>query len=72
MEVLKTEEDFYELAMAYFFRARDMGVVYCEVMFDVQAHTRRGVGIETFMRGLKSARREAEMALGVSTSPIGT
>jgi adenosine deaminase len=72
MEVLQTQEDFYELAMAYFLRARDMGVVYCEVMFDVQAHTRRGVEIGVLMAGLKGAREEAEMALGVSSPRIGT
>jgi len=70
MEVLKTEDDFHALAMAYFCRARDMRIVYCEVMFDVQAHTRRGVKVETIMGGLKSARREAEIALGVSALSI--
>jgi adenosine deaminase len=71
MEVLQTEEDFHDLAMAYFYRAREMGVAYCEVMFDVQAHTRRGVEIGVFMRGLKSARQEAKTALGVSKHFLG-
>jgi adenosine deaminase len=66
MEVLRTEEDFHDLGMEYFKRAREMGVLYCEVMVDVQAHTRRGVGIEVLMAGLGRARREAEVELGVS------
>jgi adenosine deaminase len=66
MEVLRTERDFYDLAIAYFGRAKEMGVVYCEVMFDVQAHTRRGVEIGTLMTGLGSAKKEAEVELGVS------
>jgi adenosine deaminase len=66
MEVLRTERDFHDLAMSYFERAKEMGIVYCEVMFDVQAHTRRGVGIEVLMAGLRSARREAATSLGVS------
>jgi adenosine deaminase len=68
MEVLKTKEDFHDLAMAYFYRAREMGVSYCEVMFDVQAHTRRGVEIGILMAGLGSAKKEAEEAFGVSYS----
>jgi adenosine deaminase len=66
MEVLRTERDFHDLAIAYFGRAKEMGVVYCEVMFDVQAHTRRGVEIGTLMRGLGSAKKQAEIELGVS------
>ncbi len=66
--MLKTKEDFHDLAMAYFYRAKDMGVLYCEVMFDIQAHTRRGVGIAIVMRGLESARKKAEITLGVGDS----
>jgi adenosine deaminase len=69
MEVLRREEDFYDLAVEYFERARRMGVLYCEVMFDVQAHMRRGVGIEVVLSGLGRARREAERTLGVSFAP---
>ena len=67
MEVLQSEQDFHDLGIEYFKRAKQMGVLYCEVMFDVQAHTRRGVEIGVLMRGLESARREAD-ELGVSAS----
>ncbi|KAH8763422.1 hypothetical protein BGZ57DRAFT_956238 [Hyaloscypha finlandica] len=70
MEVLRTEGDFHDLAIAYFGRAKEMGVVYCEVMFDVQAHTRRGVEIGTLMRGLGSAKKEAEVELGLMVNYI--
>ncbi len=66
MEVLREERDFYELAMAYFERVSGMKVRYCEVLFYVQAHTRRGVWIETFMGGFKRAKRDAEEKFGVS------
>lgn len=66
MEVLRTERDFYDLGMEYFRKAKEMGVVYCEVMFDMQAHTRRGVEIGVLMGGLGRARRDAEESLGVS------
>ncbi|KAN0090354.1 putative adenosine deaminase [Hyaloscypha variabilis] len=69
MEVLQSEQDFHDLGIEYFKRAKQMGVLYCEVMFDVQAHTRRGVEIGVLMRGLESARREAD-ELGVKVNYI--
>lgn len=66
MEVLLTEEDFYDLGMEYFERAAAMQVRYCEPLFDPQAHTRRGVPIDTVMRGLQRAQIEAQRILKVS------
>lgn len=66
MEVLKTEEDFYELAMDYFVKAAAMNVRYCEPFFDPQAHTRRGVKFDSFMKGFKRAQVDAERNLNVS------
>ena len=40
MSVLLDEPDFYDLAMAYFRKAHSQNVVYAEVFFDPQAHTR--------------------------------
>lgn len=68
MEVLVEEEDFYDLAMAYFERSKKMGVIYAEVMFDLQAHTRRGVDITDVMNGLRKAKEEAKEKLNVSES----
>ncbi len=42
---LRVERDFYELAMAYFRRAKADGVVHAELFFDPQTHTARGVGL---------------------------
>lgn len=66
MEVLKTEEDFYELAMGYFTKAVEMNVRYSEVFFDPQAHTRRGIDLDTVFKGLRKAQVDAEEKLGVS------
>jgi len=66
MEVLRVEEDFYELAMEYFKGAASMNVRYCEVFFDAQAHTRRGVPLEAVMKGLRKAQLDAEKDLNVS------
>lgn len=70
MEVLLVEEDFYELAMNYFRRAAEMNVRYCEPSFDPQAHTRRGVGIDTIMRGFRRAQIEAGRSLNVRSKPL--
>lgn len=65
MEVLLHEQDFYELAMSYFEKAKEMNVRYCEVMFDIQAHTRRGISVSTVMNGLEQAKEKAEKDLDV-------
>ncbi|MDC4232834.1 adenosine deaminase [Actinomyces sp. B33] len=59
MEVLQDEDDFHDLAAAYFARARSNGVVRAECFFDPQAHTSRGVAIETVIRGYHRAVEEA-------------
>ncbi len=52
MGVLRTEEDFHDLAAAYLARARDDGVVRAEVFFDPQEHTARGVPLTDVVSGL--------------------
>ncbi|TVY86832.1 putative deaminase, partial [Lachnellula willkommii] len=66
MECLMEERDLYELGMEYFARASRMGVRYCEVMFDPQAHTRRGVPVPVLMAGLRRAQVDAEEKLDVT------
>lgn len=41
--VLLTEQDFYDMAQAYFARAAADNVVHAELFFDPQTHTARGV-----------------------------
>lgn len=65
-QVLRTEADFYDLAMDYFSRAGLQNVRYCEPFFDVQGHTRRGVSIDTVMKGLGKAQLDAEKRFNVS------
>ena len=70
MAVLQAEEDFYDLAMAYFRKARSQNVVYAEVFFDPQAHTSRGVPFETVISGFRQAQRAANAELGLHTQLI--
>jgi adenosine deaminase len=69
MSVLVNEQDFYELATAYFTRAAADGVKHAEVFFDPQAHTSRGVPIETVINGYHRAAGDAAQ-LGVSAQLI--
>lgn len=64
-EVLKTSQDYHDLAMHYFERAAGMNVRYCELFFDPQGHTRTGVTWKTMMDGFRSAQTQAERDLGV-------
>ena len=67
--VLRTEEDFRDLMLAYFNRCREDGVVHAEIMFDPQTHTERGIPFEVFMNGFAEARRQAA-SMGISSELI--
>jgi adenosine deaminase len=64
--VLLTEQDFYDMARAYFVRAAQDGVLHAELFFDPQTHTVRGVPMATVVRGLHRACVDAQAELGVS------
>lgn len=55
MAVLRTRDDFAELASAYLRRCPDQGVRHVEMFFDPQAHTARGVPIADVIGGLTDA-----------------
>jgi adenosine deaminase len=68
--VLITEADFDAMAWAYFERAARDNVVHCEIFFDPQTHTARGIDMGTVIRGLDAAARRAEAELGLSVRLI--
>lgn len=68
--VLQTEQDFYELTMAYIRRAQADGVLHAELFFDPQTHTARGIASATVFAGIARALREAKAASGFSGSMI--
>lgn len=53
MAVLRTEQDFADLAQAYLRKAVSQGVRHAEIFFDPQAHIVRGVALDTVVRGLR-------------------
>ncbi|KAI0477369.1 putative adenosine deaminase [Xylariaceae sp. FL0804] len=64
-QVLCAEDDFYDLAMDYFRRARALGIRYCEPFFDLQAYLPRGVPAAAVCDGYRRAQRDAAATLGV-------
>jgi adenosine deaminase len=70
MRVLRTEPDFYDLAMAYLSKAAEQNVRYAEIFFDPQAHTSRGVPFDVVIRGLRRALLDADARLGVRAQLI--
>ena len=62
LAVLRTAEDFHDLAAAYLARARAAGVRRAEVFCDPQTHLRNGVPLEVVFEGLGAAFAEARDA----------
>lgn len=67
-EALKTQQDYYDLAMDYYEHAAEMNVRYAEIFFDPQGHTKVGTKWETMMEGFREAQQKAENELNVSHS----
>jgi adenosine deaminase len=68
--VLRTEEDFRDLALAYFDRAAADGVVHSEIFFDPQTHTARGIPFGVAANGLLAGMAEAEAKHGLTSKLI--
>lgn len=70
MNVLRSEDDFFELTWRYLQKAAEQRVVYAEMFFDPQAHTSRGVEFGAVIRGIHGAQERARAELGVETQLI--
>jgi len=68
--VLRTEQDFHDMAMAYFRRLHADGGVHAELFFDPQTHTDRGLPFSVAIEGLLSGMKAAEAQLGITSSLI--
>jgi adenosine deaminase len=69
-QVLRTEDDFRDLALAYFRRAAADGVRRVELFFDPQTHTDRGLPFSVAADGLLAGMAEAEHTLGITSGLI--
>lgn len=69
-DVLLTEEDFYNLTMAYLKKAYEDNVVHTEIFFDPQTHTARGVEFHNVVNGIVNALEDGEKQMGISSQLI--
>jgi adenosine deaminase len=70
LPVLRTDQDFYDLASAYLGRAASAGVRRAEIFFDPQSHLANGVPLEAVFAGLTGALADGEAAHGISSDLI--
>ena len=70
LAILQTAQDFADLAISYLTMAHAQNVKHCELFFDPQAHTSRGVPFPTVVRGYQAGILQAQRSLGISASLI--
>ena len=70
MQVLKTEDDFYELTLAYLQRIKQENVKHVEIFFDPQAHTSRGIDFNTVIQGIHYALQMATKEYQITSNLI--
>ena len=68
--VLRTEQDFFDMAHAYFVRAHADNVVHAEIFFDTQTHTGHGLDASVVVNGLHRACEAARAEFGITASLI--
>ena len=70
MNVLRTEEDFFDLTMAYLNRARADNVRHAEIFFDPQGHTARGVPFDVAISGILTALSMSRAQFGMTSKLV--
>ena len=68
--VLLHEQDFFDMAWAYFLRAKADNITHAELFFDPQTHTDRGVAFAAVINGLRRACDQAQRELGIQAELI--
>lgn len=69
-DVLRTEQDFYDMTWAYLLHCQQDGVVHTEPFFDPQTHTDRGIAFETVITGIHRALQDGEAKLNITSGLI--
>ena len=64
--VLRTEQDFYDLTWAYLQKCQAQGVFHVEPFYDPQTHTERGIPFEAAINGISGAMRDGREQLGIT------
>lgn len=66
MNVLRTEQDFYDLTWAYLEKVSKQAVRHVEIFFDPQGHVDRGISFETALNGIHSALEQGKKEFDIS------
>ncbi len=69
-DVLRSEEDFFDLTWAYLIRAHADHIVHTEIFFDPQTHTLRGIPFATAYHGIRRALDQAYAQWGMTSRLI--
>lgn len=69
-QVLQTEQDFYDLTLAYIHRAKEDNIKHVEIFFDPQTHTSRNIPFETVINGITKALEDGEKETKISSMLI--
>lgn len=70
VRVLRTQDDFFDLAVAYLRQSHEDNVRYAEISFDPQAHTSRGVSFDAVVEGLIAGLAAGSDVFGVRSQLI--
>jgi len=70
MNVLLTEQDYFDLTWAYIEKVQTDNVRHVEIFFDPQGHTARGVEFATVIKGIHRALTQAETEFDISSGII--
>ena len=65
-QVLREQQDFYDLTWAYLERAAEDNVRHVEIFFDPQTHTERNVEFATVIEGVYGALQDGRTRLGIT------
>ena len=70
MSVLRSREDFFDLAFAYLEKVAAQNVTHAEIFFDPQGHTDRGISFDTVLSGLTDALDKGRRDFGITSRLI--
>jgi adenosine deaminase len=68
MNVLRKEQDFYDLTYAYLKKVSSQNVTHSKIFFDPQGHTSRGVPFETVITGILRGLEDGEREFGITSA----
>ena len=70
MNVLQTEQDFFDLTWAYIEQCKNNNIVHTEIFVDPQGHTERGIPLSVVFKGMLDALKLAKEKYDISSMLI--